>query len=136
MLTSTSWWLFGFLTKGLHLVSLEFLYILKYLKIVEKRLLLDVEDTAYIQQQKTKGQKHEENNEDNRLVERRSFENCTLSSTRRSPKKLSSERKKRILEDPALTQYICARQSFREFKRLSYFSSAWCTKGRRTSSHH
>ena len=46
-------------------------------------LLLGVEDTAEIQQWKTKGQKNEKNNEDNRFVERCSFVKCTVSSTRR-----------------------------------------------------
>ena len=41
-------------------------------------LLLGVEDTADVQQQKTKGQKNEENNEDNRFVERRSFVYCVF----------------------------------------------------------
>ena len=47
------------------------------------RHLLRVEDTADVQQKKTKGQKNEENNKGNRFVERRSFVKCTVSSTRR-----------------------------------------------------
>ena len=51
-------------------------------------LILPVEDTADVQQQMTKGQKNEENNGDNRFVQRRSFVQCTVSSTRsKSPEK-------------------------------------------------
>ena len=52
-------------------------------------LLLGVEDTADVQQKKTKGQKNEEINEDNRFVERRSFcEVYCVSYTKKEPKTL------------------------------------------------
>ena len=54
----------------------------KQLQSTLSRLLLRVEDTADVQQQRTKGQKNEENNRDNRFVQRRSFVQCTVSSTR------------------------------------------------------
>ena len=47
------------------------------------RFLPGVEDTVDVKQQITKGQKNEENNEDDRFVERCSFVTCTVSSTRR-----------------------------------------------------
>lgn len=47
------------------------------------RFLLGIEETAGIRQKKAQGQKNEENNKDNRFVERRSFEKCTMSSAGR-----------------------------------------------------
>ena len=48
-------------------------------------LLLGVEDTADVQQETTKGQKNEENNEDNRFVERRSFVKRSVFYTKKEP---------------------------------------------------
>jgi len=54
-------------------------------------LLLGVEDTADGKQYRIKGQKNEENNENNRFVRQRSFLRCTVSSRPRRSQKTCFE---------------------------------------------